>query len=136
MVYLVSCTALVCYVTVIPLFIKKVGVVHLNFVGGPDPPTPSGCALAKVGIKHETSTVGVMLCVEGETGRRLRHEYSAAGREVCRPDDVRNDDVFTTITSSHPRRFTTLDGLSERGKGPPTKLCFKSGYVALRPYSV
>jgi len=33
-----SCTA-VCYVTVITLFIKKVGVVRPNF-GGPDPPTP------------------------------------------------------------------------------------------------
>jgi len=43
MVYPVSCTA-VCYVTVITLFIKKVGVVHPNF-GGPPPQTPSGCAL-------------------------------------------------------------------------------------------
>jgi len=40
----VSCTA-VCYVTVITLFIKKVGVVRPNF-GGSDPRLPSGCALA------------------------------------------------------------------------------------------
>jgi len=41
MVYLVSWTA-VCYVTVITLIIKKVGVVRPNFWGGgPDPPTPS-----------------------------------------------------------------------------------------------
>jgi len=38
MVYPVSWTA-VCYVTVVTLFIKKVGVVRPNF-GGPDPPTP------------------------------------------------------------------------------------------------
>ena len=38
MVYPVSCTA-VCYVTVITLFIKKVGVVRPNF-GGPDPHPP------------------------------------------------------------------------------------------------
>jgi len=38
MVYPISCTA-VCYVTVITLFIEKVGVVHPNF-GGPDPPDP------------------------------------------------------------------------------------------------
>ena len=38
MVYPVSWTA-VCYVTVITLFIKEVGVVRPNF-GGPDPPTP------------------------------------------------------------------------------------------------
>ena len=41
MVYLISCTA-VCYVTVITLFIKKVGVVHPIFWGSgpplPDPP--------------------------------------------------------------------------------------------------
>jgi len=49
MLYPVSCTA-VCYVTVITLFIKKVGVVRPHFLGGggPDPPDPppSGCALA------------------------------------------------------------------------------------------
>ena len=44
MIYPVSCTA-VCYVTVITLFIKKVGVVRPNFKG-PDPHDPtSGCAL-------------------------------------------------------------------------------------------
>ena len=38
MVYPVSCTA-GCYVTIITLFIKKVGVVRPNF-GGPDSPDP------------------------------------------------------------------------------------------------
>ena len=37
MVYPVSCTA-VCYVTVITLFIKKVGVVRPNFLGAPTRP--------------------------------------------------------------------------------------------------
>ena len=49
MVYPVLCTA-GCYVTVITLFIKKVGVVRPFFlVGGLDPPPPrnppSGCTL-------------------------------------------------------------------------------------------
>jgi len=46
MVYPVLCTA-VCYVTVITLFIEKVGVVRPNFGGldPPPPPLPSGCAL-------------------------------------------------------------------------------------------
>ena len=44
MVYPVSWTA-VCYVTVITLFIKIVGVVRPNFGGSGPPPTPSGCAL-------------------------------------------------------------------------------------------
>ena len=45
MVYPVSCTA-VCYVTVITLFIKKSWGGPSKFVGGPDPLTPSCCALA------------------------------------------------------------------------------------------
>jgi len=45
MVYLVPWTA-VCYVTVITLFIKKVGVVRPN-LGVRTHPTPSGCALVK-----------------------------------------------------------------------------------------
>jgi len=45
MVYPVSFTA-VCYVTVITLFIKKVGVVRPNFFGGSGLSRPSsGCAL-------------------------------------------------------------------------------------------
>ena len=45
MVYPVSCTA-VCCVTVITLFINKVGVVCPIFLrGGADPSTRSGCAL-------------------------------------------------------------------------------------------
>jgi len=45
MVYPVSCTA-GCYVTVITLFVKKVGVVRpIFFWGGEVPDPPSGCAL-------------------------------------------------------------------------------------------
>jgi len=47
MVYPVSWSA-VCYVTVITLFMKKVGVVRPNF-GGPDPRPPNGCALGITG---------------------------------------------------------------------------------------
>ena len=63
MVYPVSCTA-VCYVTVITLFIKKVGVVHPNF-GGPDPLNPQWlrpwvfAALTIVTDVHATPSVTI-----------------------------------------------------------------------------
>jgi len=66
-----------------------------------------------------------VLCVEGSTGRRLRDEYSTAGGEVCRPDDVRHDDVLATSALSHPHRFTTLGALPERRKGPLTTFLVK-----------
>jgi len=57
-----------CYVTVITLFIKKVGVVHPNF-GGPDlPDPPSGCALDATAASPEIiSCAGGVIMLEGIT---------------------------------------------------------------------
>ena len=60
--------------------------------------------------------------IKGGISGRLRDEDSATGREICRPDDVRNDDVFKTSASSHPNRTTTRRSVSERRKGPLTEL--------------
>ena len=54
-VYPVSCTA-VCYVTVITLFVKKVGMVRPNF-GGSGPPLPlSSCALGSSSSSSSSSS--------------------------------------------------------------------------------
>jgi len=52
-----------------------------------------------------------------EIGRRLRDEDSATGREICWSDDVRNDDVLSTSTSSHTHAVSTLDALPQRREG-------------------
>ena len=63
MIYQVSRTA-VCYVTVITLFIKKVGVVHpIFFGGGPDPPfppRPSMVAPVRVGQHYPIPLSGLL----------------------------------------------------------------------------
>jgi len=73
--YPVSCTA-VCYVTVIALFIKNVGVVRPNFLG-----VPSGCALVR------TSPHCQNRCVVNAV--RTRDSKSA--------DDTRHPTSFTAL---------------------------------------